>query len=275
MKDLRQTSQYANYLRGIGWEVDSVDGVNIFVKKVPLIGSVIKIQRPEEKVNSDELLVISKKKRSFAVYIEPKTEKQKNYYLRNGFRKTKSPSLPSKTIQFDITKSKKKLLSEMHYKTRYNIGLSKRRGVQVKISDDVNKFADFWQESAKKRGMFFSQKKEIKEVYKAFGKKAVILNAIHLNEVTASVMILSTGTISYYMYSASTPIGNKVFAPTILVWKVLLWSKKKKIKIFDFEGIYDERFPLKRWKGFSRFKKSFGGKEIESPPPLRRYYLPF
>jgi len=275
MKDLRQTPQYANYLKSIGWEVDRVDSVNIFVKTLPFIGSAIKIQRPERTVNSDKLLVISKKKRFVVIYIEPKTSKQRDYYLSRGFRETKSPSLPSKTILIDLSKSLKKLLSEMHHKTRYNIGLSKRKGVQVKISDDVNEFADFWQESAKRRGMFFSQKKEIKEIYKAFGKKAVILNAIHLNKVVASVMILSTRTISYYMYSASTPTGNKIFAPTLLVWNALLWSKKKELKIFDFEGIYDDRFPLKRWKGFTRFKKSFGGKEIEHPQPLRKYYLPF
>jgi lipid II:glycine glycyltransferase (peptidoglycan interpeptide bridge formation enzyme) len=122
--------------------------------------------------------------------------------------------------------------------------------------------------------MFLSQKKEIRSVYGAFENKAVLLDAIYSNKVVASVMILSTGKTSYYMYSASSMAGNQVFAPTLLVWEALMWSKRRKLKVFDFEGIYDDRFPLKRWKGFTRFKKSFRGEEIAYPKPLKKYYMP-
>lgn len=44
-----------------------------------------------------------------------------------------------------------------------------------------------------------------------------------------------------------------------------MWAKKRGCKIFDFEGIYDERFPNKSWLGFTHFKKSFGGYEVSYP----------
>ena len=49
--------------------------------------------------------------------------------------------------------------------------------------------------------------------------------------------------------------------------------KKEGKKVFDFEGIYDERFPLISWKGFTRFKKGFGGIEVEYPGTLREIIL--
>ena len=66
------------------------------------------------------------------------------------------------------------------------------------------------------------------------------------------------------MYAASSDSGNKNFAPTLLVWEAILLAKKLKLKAFDFEGIYDERFPkaAESWKGFTKFKEGFGGEKV-------------
>jgi lipid II:glycine glycyltransferase (peptidoglycan interpeptide bridge formation enzyme) len=49
-----------------------------------------------------------------------------------------------------------------------------------------------------------------------------------------------------------------------LVWEALKLAKKRGCRIFDFEGIYDERFPkaAASWKGFTKFKEGFGGEKI-------------
>ena len=44
-------------------------------------------------------------------------------------------------------------------------------------------------------------------------------------------------------------------------------------KILDFEGIFDERFPNKKWKGFTHFKKSFAGYEVEYPGAFSKFSL--
>ena len=76
------------------------------------------------------------------------------------------------------------------------------------------------------------------------------------------------------MYAAASDAGKKLFAPTLCAWEAIKLSKKHGSKIFDFEGIYDERFPLKSWHGFTRFKKSFGGREIEYPGAFVKYRIP-
>ena len=139
---------------------------------------------------------------------------------------------------------------------------------QISNSNDIESFADFWQECAlKQRGMFLNQKKEIIEIYKAFGKNAYVISVMKHpgDEILSAILMIFTKDIAYYMYAASTDEGKKLFSPTINAWAAIKLAKKLKSKVFDFEGIYDERFPIKSWQGFTRFKKSFGGREVEYP----------
>lgn len=234
----------------------------------------MKIQRGSGEVPIKSIIQISKKYKCKLINIEPYDEAQRDYYLVNGFKKTKEPSLPSKTIRIDLSKTYKQLLSQMHQKSRYNIGLSKQKKVRVIKSKNIDEFAENWQASAKKRGMYFSQKHEIKSIYQSFGNQATILNAKFKDETIASILLLSTDKLLYYMYAYSSQKGNRMFAPSFLVWEALRLGKKIKLKYFDFEGVYDERFPLKSWKGFTRFKKSFGGEAIEFPEPVKKYFIP-
>ena len=275
MRELRQTKQYAKYMSLIGWEIDMVEGVYCYTKKIPILGSVIKIQRFDSKVKIGKIKELAKEKRAFTIYLEPISEELSGYYLANGFKMSRSSSLPSKTIRIDLNKPEKKLLSEMHYKTRYNTKVAVKRGVVIEKSNNIKQFAEFWQKCAKERGMFLPLKNEIFSIYKAFGKSATILFAYKDEELLASILLVSTKDISYYMYAAATGKGKKLFAPTLVAWEAIRLAKHKGYKLFDFEGIYDIRSPIKTWGGFTRFKKSFGGEEIDFPLMLRKYYLPF
>jgi len=84
-------------------------------------------------------------------------------------------------------------------------------------------------------------------------------------DIEAGAIFLIGDEISYYWQAFSNNEGRKNFAQYRIVWEGILWAKKQGAKIFDFEGIYDERFPNKNWKGFTHFKKSFGGYEVEYP----------
>lgn len=275
MIDLRQTSKYAKFMESIGWRGERKNGVNYFINKFPLVGSFIKIQRPE-KINFKHINRLAKKYRAFQVVIEPKNTSHRSLVISHRFHQSKIPFIPAKTIYIDLTKSEQQLLKEMHHKTRYNIKLSKRLKLKVKNSKDINQFAEFWQECAKKqRGMFLSQKKEIIQLYKTFNKNADIITVIHSSKLVAGILLLHTDKKSYYMYAASNTEGKKLFAPTLAVWEAIKTSKKRGSEIFDFEGIYDERFPLKSWQGFTRFKKSFGGQEVIYPGAFTKYRFPF
>jgi len=195
--------------------------------------------------------------------------------LLYGFKSYKDPFLPTKTIEIDVTQTKKDMLNAMHHKTRYNINYSKRKGVQIKFSHDIHLFAQEWQKAARKRGMYLSQSREIKALYSSFESRAKIVFALKDNDLLGGILSLQTEDRIYYMYAYSTDKGKKLQAPSYLVWNLVLYAKRKNIKVLDFEGIYDERTSLKSWKGFTRFKQSFGGQELAYPLPMKKYFLPF
>ncbi len=257
MTDIRQVKEYAKYLESSGWKVGTVDGIFIYLKKIPVLGWFAKIQRPSV-LNSKIINFVELKYHPFQFSIEPDNNKSKTLLLNHNFKLSNSPSLPTKTIQIDLTKTKEKLLKEMYSKTRYNIGLAKRKGLEIGESNEIEKFA-------KLKGNFFSQKKNIIKLNEAFDKNTHLFCAYKNNKLLAGILLLTTKDTAYYMHAASTKEGNKLFAPTLLTWHTIQFAKKKGFKVYDFDGIYDERFPIKSWLGFTRFKKRFGGQETEYP----------
>ena len=277
MIDLRQTLEYVKYMSSLGWVGEKVGNNYCYIKNFPIIGSFIKFQRPDKLGDKEieEIKRLGKKYRAFQIVVEPKYTEHYTLLTEHGFRQSRNPYLPSKTIHIDLTKSENQLLKEMHYKTRYNIKKSHNSQLTTHNSKDILSFADFWQECAiKQRFMYLSQKKEITELYKALKKNADLIFTLHSNELVAGILLLHADKTSYYMYAASNQEGKRLFAPTICAWEAIKMSKKRGLKIFDFEGIYDERFPLKNWEGFTRFKKSFGGSEIEYPGAFSKFRVP-
>lgn len=271
-RDLRQTKEYAAYMKSLGWDVDNIKGDYVYKRKIPIIGYVAKLQRPIKIITAEELEDFASRNKLGVLYVEPSL----NQIRLPGFIPAGSAFLPSKTIHIDLKKSPKTIFSQMKAKTRYNIGLAQRRGVKtITASYNIDDFASFWQKTALKRGMFLPQIREIKTLYRSFGKNAHLLLAYWQEKLVGGILMVRTISTAYYMYVASTYDGKKNFAPTLLVWEALRLAKKKGCKVFDFEGIYDERYKTtKAWKGFTRFKEGFGGKVVEYPPTLVKYYNP-
>lgn len=269
MIDLRQTEKYASYMRNLGWKVERIQNINYFIRPFFIFGSFMKVQRPQ-KIDIKIIVQLQKKHRVFNIIIEPKHEKDILHITGYGLRSS-SPYLPSKTIHIDLTKSETQLLKEMRHKTRYNIKQAQKKGVEVKVSKDIKLFSDMWKHAKFSRRIMGT--KDITELYKAFGKDAYLLLAYKESELLAGVVCIHANNIAYYMYAATTEQGKKLYAPTLLAWEQIKLAKRKGNKVFDFEGVYDERFPLNDWKGFSRFKKSFGGKEVEYPGAFSKVKL--
>src|SRR3989344_1585103 len=270
--DLRQTPQYARYMETLGWQTAKVNGDYLYFRKLPLIGNVGKLQRPQKLPTAEQLRALQKRHHLSVLYLEPTRHPSP---ITHHLTRAKSAFLPSKTIYIDLAISEETLLKEMKPKTRYNIGLAARRGVIIKNSTLINEFANLWQSSARKRGMWLPQKKEIKALWSAYRDKAHLLLAHSAEKPIAGVLLVESPEIMYYMYAGSTSEGKKLFAPTLLAWEAMRLAKEKGKKFFDFEGIYAPRYKsTKTWKGFTKFKEGFGGKVVEYPPTLVYYSNP-
>lgn len=279
--DLRQSQEYAEYLKSIGWVVEKTDGCHIYIRKIPLTPfSIIKIQRPR-KIPFRKTDRLAKKYRALVIYLEPLTINHKSSThsegisrseLNHKYRPSKSPFLPAKTIHLDLTQPKKKILAQMKKDARYEIRKAKRKEIQLIKVQDLAKFHQAWKKSVDWQ-RYVPSLKSLQHLKKAFGEKAVFLGIG--KPLIAGTVILMANKTAYYYYAFSSKEGRRKSAQYLLVWEAIKLAKKQGCKIFDFEGIYDERFPIKSWKGFSHFKRSFGGKEIEYSGCFVKYRFPF
>jgi len=267
MPDIRQSPKWADYLKSLGWKLQKIKSVNCFYRKLPLLGLMAKIQRPE-KLPLRKIEDFTRRNRTFLVKIEPKDQKQARILLKNGFKLSRFPLSVPKTIIINLKKSEEQLLAEMHPKTRYNIKVAQRNGIKVEISKDFEAFRKVWLESQKRKKISFATTSQMEKFWKIFKEDSfLILAKDKKDQVLTGILMPIHDKVAYYLYAGSTKEGNKLFAPTLVTWQALRLAKQKGVKVLDFEGIYDERFrsATKNWQGFSRFKKSFGGEETSCP----------
>jgi lipid II:glycine glycyltransferase (peptidoglycan interpeptide bridge formation enzyme) len=280
MVDIRQSVNFANYLGSLGWIVERIGGTNYFIRKFPLIGSILKVQRPEE-IAYDTIDKLCRKHRVFQVIIEPKDSNQESGIRDHGFKLSKSPYLPSKTLQIDLTQSQRDIFRHFKKDARYAI----KRGETLKIKsystpDEITKWREAWKNSVKFNRYVPSvgQLLNLKENFP--GNHSLFLASHNMSGRIIGGVLFTISShersnyITYYWYGFTNKEGRTSLSQYALLYQGILWAKKQGCKLFDFEGVYDSRFPNKSWLGFSHFKRSFGGYEVLYPGCYTKFRLP-
>lgn len=260
MLDIRQSSNYIKYLENTGWVVEEKNDIYYFIKKFPFIGSVIKIQRPEI-LDYSYIYKLANKHKAFQIIVEPISSSNFKVLTSTGFKISKNPYLPTKTLQLNLTKGQDKLIYNMKKDCRS--ALKKNDNLRFMIYDlkNINEFRIVWKQSVPLK-RYVPSLSNLKSLKKSFGKDCLLIT--DQGKLAGGVFLIS-GKYAYYWFAFTGKKGRKNQIQYAIVWKAILWAKKKGCKLFDFEGIYDSRFPNESWKGFTHFKKSFGGKEITYP----------
>lgn len=264
MADIRQSPQWQNFMMKNGWTIEKFDGGCAFVKHFGPFGSFIKIQRPPQNPTDSWVCNIAKKHNAWQVVLESAISKNQP----SNWKRT-SPFIPSKTLQIKLENWKERLLPR---KTKYETRKAITNGVSIQMTDRVEDFVKLWQGS---RSFDFGQGRWIAQLYRAFDRpnRFTILGNVN-KQTVAGALILIFGGMAYYMYAASNKTGRKMSAQYLVVTRVIEESKRRGAKIFDFEGVYDSRYhsQTKSWRGFTHFKKSFNGVEVEFPRTLKRNF---
>jgi lipid II:glycine glycyltransferase (peptidoglycan interpeptide bridge formation enzyme) len=282
MVDIRQSIHFANYLKRLGWTVERIGEINYFIREFPVIGSILKIQRPEE-IRFDTIKQLCRKHRVFQVILEPKlasviaTTNGHNPMLLHGFKLSKKPYLPSKTLQIDLTQSQKDIFRHFKKDARYGV----KRGAASKIKvystpDEIRKWREAWKKSVK-FDRYVPTEQQLLNLRKSFPGSYSLFLASHnmFGRIIGGVLFTrSSHDFGYYWYGFTNDEGRTSLSQYSLLYQGILWAKKQGCKVFDLEGVYDPRFPNKSWLGFSHFKHSFGDYEVEYPGCFTKSRLP-
>lgn len=193
-----------------------------------------------------------------------------------GFKQLCYDIEPSQTLVLDITKTENELLAQMHEKWRYNIQLAKRKSLQIKfVTSDVVSFEHYFEEFYRLVDEGTSERKHIKHHPKDYYKKQLAINSQQVKfllvvaeleeKVIAANIVVICGNRATYLHGATDNNERSLMAPHLLQWKQIEYAKSFGCIKYDFWGIVNEHTLDKRgqsWEGFTRFKKGFGGYEV-------------
>ena len=285
--DSRQFPQWGKYLSGIGWTVEHINNTQIFIRKIPLLRrSLIKIQHPLEPIPYDEIEKLVKKYHAFSVIIEPHvTNFDQAEYKKHGYRPVKEFYAHSATIKIDVSQTTESLFKSFSENARRNIKKSQKHNITIKpifLKDEIDdtQFKLYYQLMRNLIDMkkFYSPGyDEYEKKMNAFKDSSFLLFAYEGKTPIACVWYGYYKNVIVYLQTGITKRGYTLLANYLLVWEGMLLAQKMGIKVFDFESIYDVRYPKESrgWKKYTEFKKRFHGEIVEYPITQVKYYHPF
>ena len=289
--DLRQTSEYADYMSRVGWELLILkNDIFVYKRSLGILGSIIKIQRFEWPIDLSEVEELAKKERALLVKLEPRVGiRNEELGIRkklenHGFYADSWPLVPPSTRILDLSLSEEELFGQFSENCRRNI--RKAQSLKLKIQSNRDEwFYENWKKAAKQIRFYVPGWDNFKSMRSAFGERMKIVNVVNAEgEWLAGVVLLNIKNQKskiknvnkvYYYYASASESGKKLRAPYLAAWEGMRWSKKLGCKLWDWEGVADERFKdtnTKAWKGFGEFKAKFGGEEVRYIGSFIKYY---
>lgn len=191
------------------------------------------------------------------------------------------PILPTHTFLLDLTQTEESILKNMHEKTRYNIRLAQKQGVEVKEKDDEKSleiFLDFLEETERRQGFYSHPKSYFRkqwEILKPAGMIHLLL-AYFDNQPISGILLLRFKDSLSYAYGGSSEIHRDKMPNHLLHWEAIKLGKKLSCNTYDFWGSYLEKpEPSDPWYGIYRFKVGFGGEPVSYVDAYDLIFNPF
>lgn len=170
------------------------------------------------------------------------------------------------TAVIDLRPEEDELLARMKSKTRYNIRLTKRRGISVRpgTEDDLKIFYDLYHETSQRNGFLIRPAIYYLDVWAQFlqAGRAHLLLADVEKEPIAGLMLFHFEQTAWYMYGASSSRYRSLMPNYRLQWEAVRLAKQLGCKRYDMWGAPDRFEASDPMWGVYRFKIGFGGETI-------------
>ena len=219
------------------------------------------------------------------VKIEPEVlEQQKDVKAlldEIGFRKARYDLNLKTTLVVDLSLSEEELLGRMKGKTRYNVRLAAKKGVEVVEPEFEEGWATFyeWMKATSERKEDYVLRRSrdyLRSVMRSMhdADQGHLFFAEHEGTPLAGMYVFTFGEKYWYMYGASSDEKRNLKPNYLLQWEVMRWAKGRGLTHYDMVGVpkseeLNEGSSL--WNVY-KFKEGFGGEISDS---LGCFDLPF
>ncbi len=224
----------------------------------------------------DGLKALAQKDRCVLTYLDPDEPEGNAAFSalmeRLGFRQRHSDGFggvqPQSVFRIDLRgKDSEMLLSSFAQKTRYNIRLAQRRGVEVsRFSGSssipeaaLDAFADLMKTTGARDGFLVRGRDYFHGLLSALGESAVLYLAQVDGQILGGTIAIFYGGKAWYLYGASSNEGRGAMPNYLLQWKMISDALEKECVFYDFRGVPGTGEPTDPLYGLYRFKKGFSG----------------
>lgn len=260
-------------------------GAQVLFRRLPLGRTLAYVPKgPVVDFNEDETVTqlwsalhgLARSRRAILLKIEPEVPDDPvlSERLRGwGFRPSPQTIQPRRTIWVDLLDEEEILLARMKSKTRYNVRLAARKGVQVREGtlNDLGTFYTLMQETGVRDGFPVRSQEYYRAAYQLFVPAALarLFLAFYKDEPLGTLMALACGAKAWYFLGASSNRHRDRMPNYLLQWEAMRWAQAQGCGAYDLWGVPDEdegtleaQFAERRnglW-GVYRFKRGFGGR---------------
>ena len=268
-----QSWEWGEFRKKWGNELIRTDYGQLTLHKIPFvpykIGMLIKGPSPTKKI-LDDLKKLGKKEKLLFIKLEPnvlKNTKAITLLKQNNAVSGKTLFTPT-SFWIDLTLSEDNLMKSFQSKTRYNIRLAQRKGVEVRENNSDKAFRAYLKltrETVERQGFYAHSEKYHRLMWKELhtdmvkkGEKPIarLLSARYKGEIITTWIVFVWKDFLYYPYGASANKHKNVMANNLVMWEAIKYGKKLGLKTFDLWG----REP---GKGFTRFKEGYNPQVVE------------
>ncbi len=184
-----------------------------------------------------------------------------------NLRKSNTDILPSNTIFMNLNKDEDVLMGHMKPKTRYNINLSKRKGVKIRQLglESLHIWYELYRQTAQRNNFFLHDINYFRIVLSARANNTSSPADVYLliaeieEQPLAAMFLVVSGSRGTYLYGASSTENRNYMATYALQWKAMQVAKAKGCTEYDFFGVAPQADPSHPMYGLYRFKSGFGG----------------
>lgn len=279
-----QAFQWGQFRQKTGVKVVRGSNFQMTIHKIPNtpfnIGYLPKGEMPTKEM-IEELKQIGKENNCIFIQLEPNVvggagKRQDPEQL--GLRPAAHPLFTQYSFVLDLTKSEDELLKNMSQKTRYNIKVAQKHGVEV-IEDNSDKaFREYLRltQQTTERQKFFAHTqdyhKKMWEVLRTTDNRqlttdnliAHLLLAKYRGQTLVAWILFTLGDTLYYPYGASSNKHRETMASNLMMWEAIKFGKKLGLSKFDMWGALGPNpDPKDPWYGFHKFKQGYGGELVE------------
>jgi len=223
-----------------------------------------------DKIMLEALKKLGVEEKAILIKMEPNIKENQdvvNFLLANGCQQGK-PLFTKYTFQLDLQKTEEQLLADMKPKTRYNIGVAQKHGVEVVRDNSPEAFETYLKLAGEttKRQKFYAHTADYhRQMWETMRSSDIVhlFLAKYQGQILAAYIFFVFNKVLYYPYGASTREHREVMPTYALFWEAIKFGQKMGCKLFDMWGsLGPNPNPKDPWYGFHQFKEGFGAQLV-------------